>query len=167
MGSLTPPKFGKRQRIVATFGGAAIFIVVGAVVQGARIQGVEARRWVDHSYAVMRAASATRLALADAETRQRGYIITGDSTYLAPHDSALTALRTHLATLNDLTRDNATQQRRLDTLRTLVDDRVAELSRNRALRAQGLGAAAAGILTNRGRELTDAIRVSMLSLIHI
>jgi signal transduction histidine kinase len=165
MGSLTPPKFGKRQRLVATFGGAAIFIVVGAVVQAARIKAVEARRWVDHTYAVMQAAAATKLAIADAETGQRGYIITGDTTYLAPHDSALTTLRTHLAALNELTRDNPTQQSRLDTLRTLIDERIAEVSRNKELRrAQGLAAAAAGIQSNRGRALTEAIRASMSAI---
>ena len=56
----------------------------------------------------------------DAETGQRGYIITGDTAYLGPYRQAHAQSRALLATLRAQTRDNAGQQRRLDTLDALV-----------------------------------------------
>src|SRR5215813_2844282 len=84
MGSLSTPKFTKRHRIVATYGGAAIIVTIGVLTFLARRQANKSRQGVDHTYAVMQATSRTRSDIQDAETGQRGFLLTGDESYLTP-----------------------------------------------------------------------------------
>ena len=54
--------------------------------------------------------------LKDAETGQRGYIITGDSTFLKPYKSAHARVQKSFVELKFLTFDNKKQQENLDSL---------------------------------------------------
>jgi CHASE3 domain len=78
----------------------------------------------------------------DAETGQRGHLVTVDDKNLAPYQSTLAA---NPGTLNDvrkLTADNPDQQRRLNAFAPLIDAKLAELKQTIDLRRnQGLDAA--------------------------
>ena len=50
----------------------------------------------------------------DAESGERGFLLTGDESYLAPYNSAIAALPRGLKELKDLTSDNPRQQARCD-----------------------------------------------------
>ena len=65
----------------------------------------------------------------EAETSQRGYLITGDPSYLDPFTTARRELPAAEAELRPLTGDNAEQQDRLDQLRPIIDGKVDELAR--------------------------------------
>ena len=52
----------------------------------------------------------------DAETGQRGFVITGDERYLAPHTQAVDRIHGQLAELEELVRDNPEQHDRLPAL---------------------------------------------------
>jgi PAS domain S-box-containing protein len=60
---------------------------------------------------------------ADAETGQRGFILTRDSIFLHPYYEALEKVKWSFARLNMLTDDDYEQQRSLDTLVFLVNER--------------------------------------------
>jgi CHASE3 domain sensor protein len=62
---------------------------------------------VDHTFQVMSGIDNVLLRLQDAETGQRGFIITGDEAYLAPFKSAEGELSEALADLGHLISDNA------------------------------------------------------------
>jgi CHASE3 domain sensor protein len=95
----------------------------------------------------------------DAETGQRGYIITGNESYLEPYKSALGAIPTTVADVRKLTTDSADQQRRLANLAPVIDTKVNELKEAIDLRrAQGFDAAAKFVLTNVGKTHMDQIR---------
>lgn len=65
--------------------------------------------------------------LKDAETGQRGYIITGDSTFLKPYKSAHARVQKSFVELKFLTFDNKKQQENLDSLFKLIDLRFKYL----------------------------------------
>src|SRR6266567_2803512 len=67
--------------------------------------------------------------LVDAETGQRGYLITGDALYLQPYQEATSQIEGRLARLADLTRDNSVQQQRTVELRRLEQEELAVLQR--------------------------------------
>ena len=48
-----------------------------------------ARLWTGYTYEVLGALSDLDLAVRDAETGQRGYLLTGENSYLEPYQSAL------------------------------------------------------------------------------
>jgi signal transduction histidine kinase len=97
--------------------------------------------------------------LVDAETGQRGYLLTGRDDYLAPYNSAIERLQTALAELQqsfDLTaRDRADYQ----TLARLAQAKQDELARSIAVyKASGPNAALALVADDTGRETMEAIR---------
>src|SRR6185503_18151126 len=95
----------------------------------------------------------------DAETGQRGYLLTGSDAYLEPYHSALDSLRADTADLRALTLGNATQQRQLDSLAQLIRPKLIELDRTIFLRRQGKVAEALRIVASgEGRVTMDGIR---------
>ena len=50
---------------------------------------VEAAHWREHTYEVLNSLDETVGQLSDAETGQRGYLLTGDETYLEPYRAAI------------------------------------------------------------------------------
>lgn len=112
-----------------------------------------------HAHEV-RAETATFLAyLADAEAGQRGFILTRLPVYLAPFVSGRPFLDSSLARIRQLTRENASQQARLDTLTALSRASLASMDTTvEVRRSLGLDSAIARIETGRGRVLMDEIR---------
>lgn len=95
----------------------------------------------------------------DAETGQRGYLLTGQTSYLEPHNSAVKKLKPQIEELQKLTRADPDQQQHLTTLNPLITQKLAELQKTIDLRQnQGLDAALSGVLTNEGQQLMDRIR---------
>src|SRR5205823_1304518 len=101
-----------------------IILAVGAAALRSTAATVESARWVAHALEVRGELEATFADLIYAETAVRGYVITGDTTYLAPYDSALASLGGLLAGLRALTADNQAQLKRLDSLAALVAVRL-------------------------------------------
>lgn len=97
--------------------------------------------------------------LADAETGQRGYIITGVPSYLEPFQAAKAEAQGSVGRLRALTSDNIEQDPAIQDLERLVNDKLDELSETIALRRdKGLEAARIVMLTDRGKRAMDTIR---------
>jgi PAS domain S-box-containing protein len=98
-------------------------------------------------------------AITDAETGQRGFIITGDASYLEPYSAGTSNVQRTLATLDSLTRDDARQQALLSRLRLEVAQRLQELSHSIQVRqAEGFEAGQQIVRTNVGQARMDRIR---------
>src|SRR3954447_24743497 len=100
----------------------ALVVVVGAVLSF-RSHTVlrQDRDLVVHTYQVIGAVRQTLLLTAEAETAQRGFVITGDPAFLVPYDKARNQLLpATLADLNRLLVRNTGQQQRLNRLRNLL-----------------------------------------------
>jgi CHASE3 domain sensor protein len=65
--------------------------------------------WVAHTQEVLGLTADVLLTLVDAETGQRGFIITGKDDFLQPYNAALGRLDERLAKLKDKTQDNPRQ----------------------------------------------------------
>ena len=81
---------------------------------------VEKNKLVDHSQKVLYKSQEILLALEDAETSQRGYIITGDSAYLSSYKSSLDSATVYQHQLKELTLDNPNQQEQIEVLERLI-----------------------------------------------
>jgi PAS domain S-box-containing protein len=94
-----------------------------------------------------------------AETAERGYLITGDASYLEPYRKAVRRSLETLDRLTGLTQDEPAQQARIAPLRRRVDDRMDELRRAIAARQEGgFDAARQSVSTNHGRQLMNEMR---------
>ncbi len=72
----------------------------------------------------------------DLQLGSRGYIITGDTSYIAPFKNAVVIINTTVAQLQKLTADNSSQQQRIETLKQLVAERIAFASKTIAVRRE-------------------------------
>lgn len=95
----------------------------------------------------------------DAETGQRGYIVTGQERYLKPYINALAKVKPEIQELKRLTADSPNQQQRLNTLDSLTQEKFTELDQTINLRRdKGFEAAQQVVLTDRGKQVMDKIR---------
>ena len=116
-------------------------------------------RLVAHTQEVRAALDTVSGTLIDAETGQRGYIITGAAAYLQPYTAAVRNIGPQIDQVARLTTDNTTQQARIPRLRVLVAARLAELRTTIALRQAGrVVAADAAVLADRGGAGTGTAR---------
>src|SRR6201998_4956136 len=79
------------------------------------------------SYEVQRMLDETAARLVDAETGQRGYLLTGNEAYLEPYRAAIKSLDRTIGQLKDLTSDNPNQRKRMQALEPLVEKKLSEL----------------------------------------
>ena len=123
------------------------------------ITSAGAERWAAHSLEVRRVQAVTFSALQDAETAQRGYLLTGDPDYLRPYTEAHDRLPGLKAQLHALVADNSEQQARVAKLDQAIDIKLAELDRTVAqARAGHADLAIARLKTNQGRAMMDRVR---------
>jgi len=98
--------------------------------------------------------------LKDAETGQRGFLLTGRESYLEPFLAAKDSLPAELARLRTLLRGDPAQAGRLDSLQTVTTDKLQELNETVELKRAGKAdAALAIVLTDRGKNAMDRIRL--------
>ena len=114
---------------------------------------------VTHTHTVLERMANLLGELVDAETGQRGFVITGDDAYLEPYQSAAASTPKLLKELRELTSDNPDQQKRMDALEPLAAARFAILKRIIDLRRQaGLDTAAKAIQLGEGKKVMDELR---------
>ena len=136
-----------------------IFAFIGWLAYQNTAAVKESDYWVSHTHTVIEELDALRSSLTDAETGERGFIITGDEGYLEPYNHALAMIQGQRKSLRDLTKDNPLQQKRLDGIDLLIDKKLAQLkSTLDARKSQGFQASALIIKTHLGKPLMDDIR---------
>lgn len=124
-----------------------------------------ANGWVTHTHIVLEHIGAVLSLLTDAETGERGYIITGDDSYLEPYRRALASLETDVKETRELTADNPNQQKRMANAQPLIDERLRMLRETiEVRRTGGVEAAGKAILTGAGKRTMDQLRVLMAEM---
>ncbi|MDB6100357.1 MAG: methyl-accepting chemotaxis sensory transducer [Gammaproteobacteria bacterium] len=137
----------------------AIFLVVGIVAYRSVTQQTEAADWVAHTRDVQNQLTQLLSNLQDAETGQRGYVITGVESYLAPYASGIARVEENRKSLARLVADNPRQETRADALAPLIAEKLAELQQTIDVRrARDFAAAQSIVLSDRGKKAMDAIR---------
>src|SRR5579871_1409688 len=97
----------------------------------------------------------------DPETGQRGFLLTGQTEYLAPYEDAVRRLPADIQELAGLVNSDSDQRLRFLTLEARISEKMAELKRTIDLRQSGQADAALALVqTNQGKELMDRIRAT-------
>ena len=126
---------------------------------------IENERRVAHTQEVIAELNETLSAVKDAETGQRGFLLTGANEYLEPYNNAVSSIEDHLKRIDDLTDDGSIQDQSLKILRQKIGAKFAELEETIHLRQESGGAAALQVvLSDRGRAAMDDIRKIVASM---
>ena len=104
--------------------------------------------------------------LTDMETGQRGYLLTGDDSYLQPYSEASAHMPTHLAKLRTGLAQRPESERSLQPeIESLAKSKQAEMARSISLRERGYRHRAFMLInTNEGQEYMEKARGLLSSL---
>ena len=157
---MNPPQPPTRlRRLIATYGPVAVVLLLGltALVGVARERQRAAS--VEHTQRVQLALERTLATVRAAESRQRGYLLSRDSTYLLPYRRSQELVRAQVDSIRKLTADNPMQQERVVVLRSIVERRMERLEATlqSAMAGNDLDVSTA-IRLSAGRALMDTLQ---------
>ncbi|HEY2898133.1 MAG TPA: CHASE3 domain-containing protein [Gemmatimonadaceae bacterium] len=147
------------QRLAATGGIAVIVLLLGLLTYGGLAGTRSARAGVSSTHRAIEATQSVLQDIIDAETGQRGFLLTADEGYLEPYHAALNRLAADRALLRTLAGSDPAQKRDLDSLSGPIDAKVAELANTIAImRTRGPAAAQHEVDTHLGQRKMEIIR---------
>lgn len=142
------------------------FIITLVIISGLGVYGfVSIRKLIDasnvQSRSLLIATNAEKVlaTTVDLETGERGYVITGDSTYLEPYDKALQSIDKDLETLRLATNGFPGKRADVDELKALVNRKMDIVKSIVEARAGGFEAARVIIAKGDGKGVMDQVRV--------
>jgi CHASE3 domain sensor protein len=156
--------FGRK--IAFGFGiSVTMLLVVGAVAYRNTDALTENNRRVTRSHEVLEGVAHALSLMKDAETGQRGYVLTGTETYLEPYEAATGAIARTMDDLRVLTSDNPRHQSHIAEALPLIDGKLAELKRTIDLRRnQSFDAALKVVESDEGKKFMDDFRRTMAAM---
>jgi CheY-like chemotaxis protein/signal transduction histidine kinase len=139
---------------------AVVAVVIIALLSYQSLQTTtNTARSLTQSVELLRRLQSILSTLKDAETGQRGFLLTNEESYLTPYADAKEALPDEIKALRALLGDRREQARRLDALQSLANLKMAELESTIVARRAGHpDAALATVRTDRGKIYMDRIR---------
>ncbi len=144
----------------------AIVLVANARLTAVNLRRVaETNAAVGTSHEVLETLQAVLTSLQDAETAERGFVITESDMYLEPYLESRAVVVRHLARLSELTRGEPRQQAHLAAIRPLVDQKLEMLEHAFALRrSRGFDAAREVVRTGAVKRLMEQLRVRVAEM---
>ena len=120
---------------------------------------LDSEHWVEHTWQVINQVERIMSSAVDAETGNRGFLLTDDPSYLAPYTGAVHDLPAELDRFTSLTSDNPSQQTRVTELRAVLEQRLELLERGIELRRSGnANGVEALVVSGTGKTNMDHVR---------
>jgi methyl-accepting chemotaxis protein len=136
-----------------------LLLVIGAVAYHSINSLEKTNQMVTHSQEVLEHVAHILSLLKDAETGQRGYIITNDAAYLEPYQTAIGELPRIIEDLRQLDAGNPNQRRLVDEAEPLIAAKLAELNQTIELRRKGTFEEVVKIVRGgQGKKIMDDVR---------
>lgn len=159
-------EFKFRNKVILGLAASGIvLLLVAAFTYSSLAHNLVDRRWVSHTQLVLERLSELQSEISNAESRQRGFLLTGDTAYLEPYQNSLSQIRDGLKAVRQLTGDNPVQQRNLNSLEQLIAARLASINDVLGIRTRdGFVAAAAAVAKGAGRVQMEEIRTVVTSM---
>ncbi|MCX2478333.1 CHASE3 domain-containing protein [Pedobacter sp. MC2016-15] len=117
---------------------------------------LESQRWVEHTSEVSSTLGNLMSTMKDAETGQRGYLLTGDEAFLEPYNGSKNKVMDLFINAQKLTIDNHSQQHDFPALEKLIKEKYNIIESTIADRKQGLQPSVKTLL--RGKAIMDSVR---------
>jgi signal transduction histidine kinase/CHASE3 domain sensor protein/CheY-like chemotaxis protein len=158
-------KLVSRANFIVLGGLVALLVVIGLLTRDQSNAARSDREGTLHTYRVLGAIDELAVTIRDAETNQRGYLLTGNPTYLDPYEAALNRTPFLFGQLQSLTSDNASQQARLLALAPAWQLRLRLLDETiQVRRDRGLDAASSRIGNDEGRTTMTTIEDALAAM---
>ena len=143
----------------------AVSVVIIALIANGWMSYVNSQRlreydrWVLRTHEALHRIESFQASLIDAETGGRGFLLTGDETFLEPYDAGALAVSRKLGNVDELTLENTLQQSRLPDLTVAAEAVLSQLKRSVQARRDGdLSPQQVSALAIEGRDLMNEVR---------
>jgi PAS domain S-box-containing protein len=137
----------------------AILLINALVSYRATRRLIDNERLVGRTHEVLSELEDVMSTMDDAETGERGYLLTGEKSYLEPYQSAVGAIHARVEKLVQLTADDPNQQAQIPALEREIADRLDNLKSQIDRRKSGhAGAAMQIVLSDAGKRQMNDIR---------
>lgn len=155
------PSIGRS--IVILLAGAILLLLAANVTTFVMIQRTAAlNEQVERSQQVRRVAGELLISLVDAETGQRGFLLSGDPAFLAPYNRAATSVPDQMDELERFTAGDPQLEAQVTVMLEAARDKLAELDRSVTLSRTGrTGEAVQLVRSGRGQALMGTIRAGI------
>ncbi len=146
--------------------GFAVILAMLAVAAGAFTYQQRGTEAVRHALAVDGVLSRVLSAVQDAETGQRGYLLTGDEEFLRPFREGRIKVNREVTKLHDLMSEDDAQRQELDRLIRLIRSKLDELGATVDLHRSGdIATSHTMVQQGGGRHLMDEIRTIVQAMV--
>jgi signal transduction histidine kinase/ActR/RegA family two-component response regulator len=149
------------QSLPLIIGFAVLALIVGAratLVEGQRANREAAREAIEYQELLSGLLSLAQ----DSESGQRGYLLTGEKSYLEPYRRAVAAIPGQLARIDSMTAPDDQLVQQINRIKDALSQKQAELAETIALYDQGDAAKALNLVRGgQGKAAMDQIRTSM------
>ena len=146
-----------QRNLLVGFGISLLLLIVSSIASYISISNLlGSMNQVQHTDKIIRSIENTLSILKDAETGQRGFLLTGKEKFLEPYNGAYDHAIAELNSVRQLTIDNAAQQRSVDELNQVIIQRLKQLQIIIDLKKQGV--IADGSQLERGKYYMDEAR---------
>jgi PAS domain S-box-containing protein len=154
------------RKVQLAFGSAiVILLVVGAFSYRGTVVSSESDRRVRHTHEVLENLQGLLFAMKSIESSSRGFVLTGEESYLKTQRASVSSVEQHQATVRNLTVDNPEQQRHLPALEALAAQKIQfEEMVSSLRRTRGLEAAGDAVRSGRGERIMGAFQVAAREL---
>ena len=147
------------------FSVVAVFLVITFISYQSIFRIVDNTSWERHTHEVITNVDDLFIDLLNAETGQRGYIITGQNDFLDPYNLALQNIDKNFQIVQELTKDNPIQQKHLSDMRPLIDEKLVSLKENITQRNnQKFSEVSRSVILEKGKATMDSIRTIMTAM---
>ncbi|KQR72968.1 response regulator [Rhizobium sp. Leaf341] len=159
-------KLGLDPVVAFSLAGALVFFMISGAIAYLNLHTLRVNNnRIVHTHEVIVALGKLLSSTQDAETGQRGFLLTDNARYLDPYNVAVLAVPRHLNDIARLVQDNPAQERRIEAVRLSVEAKFSELKDTIELRrTQGMPAALAVVNSDRGKAAMDAIRAQLAEM---
>jgi diguanylate cyclase (GGDEF)-like protein len=158
----------KRDRSLTTTFWVLLIVTIfasAALTQHSLARLADSREVIAHSLLVNKALNDLRTQVLDAETGQRGFLLSGRAPYLQPYYTALSQMRQSRAALGTALSQDPSTVAQLDVLDKAIAAKLQDLDRALSLKSEGQPAQSAeSILTDSANQTMNAVRAALRGL---
>lgn len=142
-----------------------VLLAIGVLSFRNTIRDEDDRWWVIHTHIVLEKLQGLLADTTEADTSQRGYMLTGQERYLEPYRAGLNQARQDLTELRTLTSDSPVQQDAIKRLAPLIAARIAGFADRIEIRKRrGLMAGIEALTAADGEDLMVQIRALIIEM---
>jgi signal transduction histidine kinase len=149
----------------------AILVLLATAIIGSSFYLIgrllDANRWVDHFLEVHEEAQLALISMLNCETSMRGYLSTGEPSFLGPYNNSCKIVFVHLDNLKELTADNAQEAAMMPALFQLANAQIKFCQGVINWRQSHFGMPVSGdIKLHNGKQIMDKYRVATAAVLN-